>query len=202
MLTSQQKSQFSDPELKKQLSQLRVQILEGKPLSITSKHSKDTNILSTAYYTGIVEYYPEELVITARAGTPIKAVQAELDKHNQTLLFTSDKKTIGGAYAYGSKALRDSVLGVKIIDGQGQLLNFGGQVMKNVAGYDVARLLVGAQGKMALIIQVSFKVLPKNSANLIESPKPKSTQNKKSNEFTQDISTGLARIFDPKNIFC
>ncbi|SFV88501.1 Glycolate dehydrogenase, FAD-binding subunit GlcE [hydrothermal vent metagenome] len=63
-------------------------------------------------------------------------------------------------YANGGQDLSDSVLGVQIIDGNGELLNFGGQVMKNVAGYDVARLLVGSKGQLAMVTQISFKVMP------------------------------------------
>jgi glycolate oxidase FAD binding subunit len=68
--------------------------------------------------------------------------------------------SIGAVYANGAQDISDSVLGVQIIDGTGALLNFGGQVMKNVAGYDVARLLVGSKGQLAMVTQISFKVMP------------------------------------------
>jgi glycolate oxidase FAD binding subunit len=97
-----------------------------------------------------VEYYPEELVMAVKAGTPIAQIKKQLEKNNQSLPFYTDddSTSIGAIYANGGQDISDSVLGVQIIDGTGEHLNFGGQVMKNVAGYDVARLLVGSKGKL------------------------------------------------------
>lgn len=181
------------------ISEFQVNIAQGQKRIITSQENNDTNYISTAHWRGVVSYHPEELVMTVRSGTPLKEVQAILDEQGQTLLFESNKHSIGGAYAYGGKALRDSVLGVQLIDGRGQLLNFGGQVMKNVAGYDVARLLVGTKGKAALITQISFKVLPKRCVLKEQSHHQINSSNKQA--LTLQINEKLLRIFDPKYIF-
>ena len=100
-------------------------------------------------------------------------------------------------YARGGQDISDSVLGVQIIDGNGEALNFGGQVMKNVAGYDVARLLVGSKGKLAVITQISFKVLP--SAYVGELSAPIKTNNNPA--LRGEIEQRLKSVFDPKGIF-
>ncbi|KAA0444220.1 MAG: FAD-binding protein, partial [Candidatus Thioglobus sp.] len=135
------------------IAQLQDLVKQKSSLKISSKMLD---------YAGIVEYYPEELVLTVKAGTKIPTIHAELKKHNQALPFftNNDCNSIGAAYANGGQDLADSVLGVQIIDGNGELLNFGGQVIKNVAGYDISRLLVGSKGHLAIITQISFKVLP------------------------------------------
>ena len=132
--------------------------------------------LSTRTYSGILEYQPEELVITACAGTPLKEIEAALAAKNQILPFEpphfGDISTFGGAVAAGLAGpgrisagnLRDFVLGARIMDGKGQDLSFGGQVMKNVAGYDVSRLMPGSMGTLALLLEASVKVLPKPAA--------------------------------------
>ncbi|NOX76485.1 MAG: glycolate oxidase subunit GlcE [Gammaproteobacteria bacterium] len=121
---------------------------------------------------GIVEYQPTELVITARAGTPLLDVQAALAEAGQMLPFEppqfSPDATLGGVIACGlsgprrpfTGAARDVVLGVGMVNGRGEVLRFGGQVMKNVAGYDISRLMTGAQGTLGLLLDVSLKVLP------------------------------------------
>jgi len=131
------------------------------------------DLLTTREHTGIVDYEPTELVITARCGTPLGEIEATLATHRQMLAFEpphfGSQATIGGAVAAGLSgprrqavgALRDFVLGAVIMDGQGQVLHFGGQVMKNVAGYDVSRLLAGSLGTLGLLLEVSLKVLPK-----------------------------------------
>ena len=153
-------------------------------------------------YSGVVAYYPEELVMTAKAGTTISEIQTELAKHNQALPFFVKTLTmsIGAVYAQGAQDLSDCVLGVKIIDGTGDYLNFGGQVMKNVAGYDVARLLVGSKGKLALITQISFKVMPQTYIGKIEKPSF-SIIEKPSFSIRQEIERRLKQVFDPKEIF-
>jgi glycolate oxidase FAD binding subunit len=129
-------------------------------------------ILDTRGYAGIVAYEPTELVVTARCGTPLSELESLLEKNRQCLPFEPPHfgvdATIGGCVAAGlsgprrasAGALRDFVLGVKLVDGRGQALVFGGQVMKNVAGYDVSRLIAGSLGTLGLIAEVSLKVAP------------------------------------------
>lgn len=130
-------------------------------------------ILDCRQTRGIVDYEPSELFITVRAGTPLAEVQAALDEHRQCLPFeppTFDgQATVGGMVAAGlsgprratAGALRDYVLGTVLLDGRNRLLRFGGEVMKNVAGYDVSRLLAGSLGWLGVIAEVSLKVLPR-----------------------------------------
>lgn len=130
-------------------------------------------VLDTRAHTGIVAYEPTELVIVARCGTPLSEIEAALDERNQMLAFEpphfGPASTIGGVVAAGLSgprrqavgAVRDFVLGATLLDGKGDVLRFGGQVMKNVAGYDVSRLLTGSLGTLGLIVDVSLKVLPK-----------------------------------------
>ncbi len=132
---------------------------EGEPLDVTG-------------HRGIVSYEPTELVVTARAGTPLAEVEAALAEKEQMLGFEppyfGPTATLGGAVACGfsgprrpyAGSARDFVLGTKIINGKGEILKFGGEVMKNVAGYDVSRLMVGAFGTLGVLLEVSLKVLP------------------------------------------
>ena len=132
--------------------------------------------LDTRTYSGILEYQPEELVITACTGTPLKEIEVALKEKNQVLAFEpphfGEHATFGGAIAAGLAGpgrisvgnFRDFVLGARIIDGKGQDLAFGGKVMKNVAGYDVSRLLPGSMGTLSLLLEASVKVLPKPAA--------------------------------------
>lgn len=129
--------------------------------------------LNLANNKGVVEYEPSELFITARNGTLLSEIESILDADNQMLPFEpphfSSSATLGGAVAcglpgprrpyYGS--IRDCILGTHIINGKGEHLKFGGKVIKNVAGYDVSRLMSGALGTLGAITQVSIKVLPK-----------------------------------------
>lgn len=129
--------------------------------------------LDVSGHSGIVNYQPVELVLTARAGTPLTEIEAALAENNQMLAFEppgfSGKATIGGTLACNQSgpgrpwagSVRDHVLGVRLINGLGEHLKFGGQVMKNVAGYDVSRLQAGAMGSLGVITEVSLKVLPK-----------------------------------------
>jgi glycolate oxidase FAD binding subunit len=130
-------------------------------------------VLDTTAYRGITDYEPTELVISARCGTPLAEIEAHLAQHGQMLAFEPPHfgpfATIGGTVAAGlagprrqaAGGVRDFVLGAVLMDGQGQVLHFGGKVMKNVAGYDVSRLLAGSLGVFGLIAEVSLKVLPK-----------------------------------------
>lgn len=128
--------------------------------------------LSTMQHTGIVAYEPSELAVTVRAGTRTCELETLLAEHGQKLAFEppclSPDSTIGGAVAAGLSgpsrpwlgAVRDHMLGTRLITGHGKLTHFGGQVMKNVAGYDVSRLMAGSLGTLALILEVSLKVVP------------------------------------------
>jgi glycolate oxidase FAD binding subunit len=128
--------------------------------------------LTLAAHSGIVTYEPTELVLTARAGTPLAAIERLLADHGQMLAFEpphlGTTATLGGTVACGLSgparaargAARDYVLGARVVNGAGEVLRFGGQVMKNVAGYDVSRLMVGAQGTLGVLLDVSLKVLP------------------------------------------
>ena len=129
-------------------------------------------VLDTRGYAGIVDYEPTELVVTAKCGTRLGELEATLAENHQMLPFEpphfGEGATVGGCIAAGlsgprraaAGALRDFVLGVKLIDGRGQALRFGGQVMKNVAGYDVSRLVAGSLGTLGLIAEVSLKLAP------------------------------------------
>jgi len=152
----------------------------GGPLRIRGGGTKDWYgqrldgaVLDTREYTGIIDYEPTELVITARCGTPLADIEAALAERGQMLAFEPPHfgtgATLGGAIASGlsgprrasSGAVRDFVLGCRLLDGKGDVLSFGGQVMKNVAGYDVSRLLAGSLGTLGLLLDVSVKVLPR-----------------------------------------
>jgi glycolate oxidase FAD binding subunit len=162
------------------LQGFREQILAGRPLRIRGGGSKDWYgqtpqgaVLDTRAYTGIVDYEPTELVITARCGTPLAEIDAALAANNQMLAFEpphfGPDATVGGMLACGlsgparqaAGSVRDFVLGTVLMDGAGEVLHFGGQVMKNVAGYDVSRLLTGSLGSLGLILEASIKVLPR-----------------------------------------
>ena len=152
---------------------------ERRPLRIQGSGSKSFYgravqgvALDVSPYRGIVSYEPTELVITARAGTPLAEIEAVLADQRQMLPFEPPHfgpgATLGGCIAAGlsgprraySGAVRDYVLGVRMIDGKGEDLRFGGQVMKNVAGYDVSRLMTGSLGTLGLLLEVSLKILP------------------------------------------
>ena len=133
-------------------------------------------VLDTRGHAGIVAYEPTELVVTARCGTPLLELEKTLQEKGQTLPFEpphfGPAATVGGCVAAGlsgprrasAGALRDFLLGTRLIDGRGALLSFGGQVMKNVAGYDVSRLLAGSLGTLGVIAEASIKVLPRPAA--------------------------------------
>ncbi len=153
------------------------------PLAIRGGGSKDFyggtihgDVLDTRGYAGIIDYDPTELVMTARAGTPLDEVEQATRAAGQMLAFEPPRfdarhpsaATVGGCVAAGlsgprrpyAGAVRDLVLGVRILDGRGQDLTFGGRVMKNVAGFDVARLMTGSLGTLGVLLDVSFKCLP------------------------------------------
>jgi glycolate oxidase FAD binding subunit len=164
--------------------QVNEAIQSGLPLRIQGANSKAFlgrevagEVLDTRIHRGIVTYDPTELVITARAGTPLSELNAALDAAGQMLpceppTFSDGgvgDATVGGMIAAGlsgprrpwSGSVRDYVLGTRVITGLGKHLKFGGEVMKNVAGYDLSRLMAGSFGCLGLITEVSLKVLPK-----------------------------------------
>ena len=135
-------------------------------------------VLSVLEHRGIINYEPTELVITARAGTPLSLIEQTLAAQGQHLAFEpphfADTATLGATIAanfsgsarpYWGSA-RDFVLGCKLLNGRGEILKFGGQVMKNVAGYDVSRLMAGALGTLGVLLEISLRVLPKPEAEL------------------------------------
>ncbi len=165
------------------LQELRGRVIEANaaktPLQLRGAGTKDFygeccegTLLDLRGYSGVVEYEPSELVITARCGTSLSEVESLLARHQQFLAFEPPAfgadPTIGGIIACGlsgprrsqAGAARDFVLGAVLLSADGQLLHFGGKVIKNVAGFDVARLLCGSLGILGAITEVSLKVLP------------------------------------------
>ncbi len=155
-------------------------IADKKPLQIVGGNSKTFygraitgKPLHLADYQGIIHYEPTELVLTARCGTRLSDIELLLAEHGQMLAFEpphfGDNATLGGTVATGlsgsrrayTGAVRDVVLGVRLLNGQGDVLKFGGEVMKNVAGFDVSRLQVGALGTLGVLLDISLKVLPR-----------------------------------------
>ncbi|RZI68063.1 MAG: glycolate oxidase subunit GlcE, partial [Pseudomonas sp.] len=171
------------------LEQVNQAIQSALPLRIQGANSKvflgrevAGDVLDTRIHSGIVTYDPTELVITARAGTPLSVLNAALEDAGQMLpceppsysrgdadASGAGDGTVGGMVAAGlsgprrpwSGSVRDFVLGTRVITGLGKHLRFGGEVMKNVAGYDLSRLMAGSFGCLGLITEVSLKVLPK-----------------------------------------
>jgi glycolate oxidase FAD binding subunit len=163
---------------------IRAAAERATPLRLRGGGSKDFygneprgEMLDTRGYAGIVSYEPTELVVTARCGTALSVLENTLRENGQCLPFEPPHfgaATVGGCVAAGlsgprrasAGALRDFVLGTKIVDGRGRVLSFGGQVMKNVAGYDLSRVLAGSLGTLGLIAEASLKVLPVPPAEL------------------------------------
>lgn len=165
------------------IAQVEAACAARTPLRIRGGDSKaflgrkvDAQEIDTRSHRGIVQYDPTELVVTARAGTPLVDVEAVLDDAGQMLAFEASAfgggATMGGMFATGLSgarrpwvgAVRDFALGCRVITGEAKHLRFGGEVMKNVAGYDVSRLMAGSFGCLGLVTEVSFKVLPKPRA--------------------------------------
>ena len=169
-----------DAALSSLIDRIRAAAADRQPLRIRGGGSKDFygepgapgELLSTTGLRGIVSYEPSELVVTVRAGTPLAELEAVLAQQGQCLPFEpphfNGGATVGGMVAAGLSgparasvgSVRDYVLGVTMVNGKGETLVFGGQVMKNVAGYDVSRLMAGSLGTLGLIAEVSLKVLP------------------------------------------
>lgn len=167
------------------IEHIRAASADGTPLVIRGGGSKDFygepmvqgELLDTRALTGVLSYEPSELVVTVRAGMPLAELEAVLAQRNQCLPFEpphfawhgdAAQATVGGMVAAGLSGparasvgcVRDFVLGAGLINGRGEALQFGGQVMKNVAGYDVSRVLAGSLGTLGLITELSLKVLP------------------------------------------
>ena len=160
---------------------VRSAVATRTPLVIRAGGTKDFygraasdghEVLDPRAYCGVIDHEPTELVITACSGTPLAEVESTLSQHNQMLAFEpphfGSSATLGGAVACGlagprrmaAGAIRDFVLGATLLDGRADVLSFGGNVMKNVAGYDVSRALAGSLGTLGMILDVSLKVLP------------------------------------------
>ena len=172
-----------DSALHQLIDRIRAAAADGTQLRIRGGGSKDFyghrlegELLNTTGLPGILSYEPSELVVTVGAGTPLAELEAVLAERGQCLAFepphfawsANTYSTIGGMVAAGlsgparasAGAVREYVLGLHMVNGLGEALVFGGQVMKNVAGYDVSRMMVGSMGTLGLITQVSLKVLP------------------------------------------
>jgi glycolate oxidase FAD binding subunit len=168
-----------EAQLNSLIDAVRQAAADGRTLRLRGGGSKDFwgqsltgEVLDTRTYQGIVSYEPSELVVTARCGTPLAELEAALAEKGQFLAFEpphfGPDATVGGMVAAGLSgpsratvgAVRDYILGARFINGLGEHLTFGGQVMKNVAGYDVSRLMAGSWGTLGLITEVSLKVLP------------------------------------------
>jgi glycolate oxidase FAD binding subunit len=169
-----------DAVLNSLIERIRAATADKSPLRIRAQGSKDFygeslqgEVLDITPLTGIVSYEPSELVVTVRAGTPLLELEAALAEQGQSLAFEPPHfggmgGTCGGMVAAGlsgparanAGSVRDYVLGVQVINGRAEHLTFGGQVMKNVAGYDVSRLMVGAMGSLGVLTDLSLKVLP------------------------------------------
>lgn len=161
----------------------RAAVADAQPLALVANGTKsflgravDAEAVELSGHAGILSYQPKELVITGRAGTSIAEIEAVLAEAGQMLAFEPPHfarsadvgATLGGTIAAGLSgparpylgSARDLVLGVRVLTGRGEVLRFGGEVMKNVAGYDVSRLMVGALGTLGILLDVSLKVLP------------------------------------------
>lgn len=172
--------------IKELLEQVTAARAANSTLNIRGGGSKDflgreqsaDATIDVGEHTGIVSYEPVELVLTARTGTRLQDIEDTLAEHGQALAFEpphfSEHATLGGTLACNQSgpsrpwqgSVRDAVLGVRLINGYGEHLRFGGKVMKNVAGYDVSRAQAGALGTLGIITEISLKVLPKPNTTL------------------------------------
>jgi glycolate oxidase FAD binding subunit len=170
----------SDTDLTGSLAmRVRDAAAAGTALRIRGGGSKDFygqtlagEVLDMSRFAGVISYEPSELVVTVRGGTRLAELETLLAAHRQCLPFEpphfGPDATVGGMVASGlngparasAGAVRDYLLGVVLLNGKGEILTFGGQVMKNVAGYDVSRLMAGALGTLGVLLEVSLKVLP------------------------------------------
>ncbi|MBV8122812.1 MAG: glycolate oxidase subunit GlcE [Paucibacter sp.] len=170
-------------ELQEQRREARAQGTTLIPMGAGSKRDwlppREGKTLSLAGISGIIDYQPSELVIRARAGTPLREIETTLAERNQMLASEppnlDGRSTLGGAVACGwsgprrpwAGALRDQVLGVTMLNGTGELLRFGGSVIKNVAGFDVSRLMTGSMGTLGVILEANLKVVPRPPVDIV-----------------------------------
>lgn len=175
------------PETEQQTRELvQWAFAEGRTVSVQGKNTKHgfglpvnaDCTLSLEKLSGILEYHPEELVMTALPGTPMTEIRQELTKHNQHLAFeppalnrmyqVEDEGTIGGSFIgnlagprrFKSGSARDHILGVRAINGRGEIWKSGGKVIKNVSGYDMSKLITGSWGTLSVVTELTFKILP------------------------------------------
>jgi len=189
------------PKSKEEISQIIKECYKKNiPLEISCYKSKKNigrnfqaeKTLNLSEYTGIIEYKPEELYIKVKAGTSLKEIKSELDKHNQQLAFEpvdfgllfngkNNEGSIGGVVAcnfagprrFKVGSARDHVLGFQGVNGKGEVIKSGGTVVKNVTGYDLSKILSGSFGTLTVLTEISIKVLPKPPSNktlIINSP--------------------------------
>jgi len=172
-----------NPAVEALVERIREANASGRALRVRGGGTKDFygeaptgEVLDVAGLHGVTEHEPTELVVTAPAGQALADLEAQLAEHGQRLAFEPPRfgpgSTVGGMVAAGlagpsraaSGSLRDAVLGVAMVSGGGELMRFGGRVIKNVAGYDVSRLVAGSLGILGVIVEVSLKVLPRADA--------------------------------------
>lgn len=161
------------------IAEVSERLLAGASVSVIGAGSRrrvgparPADALSSRTHSGVVHYEPTELVLTAKAGTALTEIEAILEAEGQMFAFEpprfAHESTLGGVVASGLAGprrvamggVRDHILGVRLINGRGEHLRFGGEVMKNVAGFDVSRLQVGAFGQLGVLTEISMKVLP------------------------------------------
>ncbi|MCW9055928.1 MAG: glycolate oxidase subunit GlcE [Gammaproteobacteria bacterium] len=201
--------------------QLEQAVNHKTPVKLCAGNSKNFygrkavgDTLDMSAHRGVINYEPTELVITVRAGTPLKELQQILDAENQTFGFEppsyGDTATIGGTIACNlsgprrafAGSARDFVLGSKIINGKAEQLHFGGEVMKNVAGYDVSRLMCGAMGTLGALLELSIKVIPKPESELTLVHELTATESlKKVHQFGRQALPISATCFDANKLY-
>jgi glycolate oxidase FAD binding subunit len=176
---------MAEPFIDEVCERVRDAAARKSPLRVRAGGTKDFygarfegEVLDMAKYSGIVAYEPKELVLTVKAGTSLAEIERVLGAERQMLAFEpphfGKASTIGGTVAAGfsgprrpyAGSARDFVLGTRIVNGKGEDLAFGGRVIKNVAGYDVSRLMTGALGTLGVVTEISFKVLPRPSTEI------------------------------------
>ena len=149
----------------------RIHVIGNGSKPTLHRRASDAALAHTGGFRGIIEYQPQEFTLTAGAGTPVSVIKAELKRHGQYLPFDPllpDSSTIGGTvaanlsgprrYRYGG--IRDFILGARVVDGLGRAFRVGGKVVKNAAGFDLSKFLVGSMGRYAIMTELTFKVFP------------------------------------------
>lgn len=165
-------------------------------------------------HTGILSYEPTELVLTARSGTPLREIEQALAEESQMLAFEppyfGESATLGGTIACNlsgprrasAGSARDYVLGCKLLNGKGEILQFGGEVMKNVAGYDVSRLMAGALGTLGVLLEVSLKILPRpESEQTVAQECSEATAIERMNQWAQQSLPISATCYDGASLY-